>query len=338
MNLTDMSLKEIEEYLDGFPKFRAKQVFDWISKGETVEEMSNVPKDIKNKLNEIPFGGVSIMNLDAPFKTVVKHLDKLDDGNIVESVLMKYAHGNSLCISSQVGCNMGCKFCASTIDGVVRNLSAGEMFFTTALLNRIFGDKNSRGVTNIVVMGSGEPFANFDNLVKYIEFLKDRLSISARNITVSTCGIVEKIIEFADLNLGCNLALSLHAPNDDLRTSLMPIGKNYSVKETINAMEYFFKKTGRRILIEYLLIDGVNDSKKEAFELSGLLKGLNCHVNLIPYNTVEEREFKAPSKKTTETFLKILTENKISATLRRELGDEIDAACGQLRRKHINNN
>lgn len=338
MNLTDMTLAQIEELLSGYPKFRAKQVYEWINKGAFIDEMSNIPKDIKAKLKDILFGGVEILNSDAPFNSVVKHLGRLDDGNIVESVLMKYSHGNSLCISSQVGCGMNCAFCASTIDGVVRNMTAGEMFFTVARLNHIFGDKNTRGVTNIVVMGSGEPFMNFDNIVKFIEMLRDRLGISPRNVTVSTCGIIEKIKAFGDADLGCNLALSLHAPNDEMRLKLMPVAKKYSVKETLNAMEYYFKKTGRRILIEYLLIKDINDSKETAKELSLLLKDMNCHVNLIPYNTVEERSFKAPSKSTVEGFLDILKAEGISATLRRELGDNIDAACGQLRRKHISNN
>lgn len=338
MSLTDMSLNELEGLMTEFPSFRAKQVYDWISRGVTLTNMSNVPKDIKEMLSEVPFGGVDIINIDEPFDSVVKHLGKLDDGNVAESVLMKYAHGNSLCISSQVGCGMGCKFCASTIGGVVRNMTAGEMFFTTAVINRVFGSKNSRGVTNVVVMGSGEPFANFENLVKYIGFLKDRLEIGARNVTVSTCGLVERIVEFAEMNLGCNLALSLHAPNDELRKRLMPIANKYTVKETLNAMEYFFKRTGRRILIEYMLIKGINDSLDEAEELAELLKGLNCHVNLIPYNTVEERDFVSPSKRSVDSFYKVLHNKKISSTIRRELGDNINAACGQLRRKHINGN
>ena len=338
MNLTDMNLEDLEKVLFAYPKFRAKQVFEWINKGVYIKDMSNLPKEIKEILLGLPFGGVEIINIDQPFKSVVKHLGKLEDGNIVESVLMKYKHGNSLCISSQVGCGMGCKFCASTIDGVVRNMTAGEMFFTVALLNRAFAEGTKRGVTNIVVMGSGEPLVNFDNLVKFIEFTRDRLNMSPRNITVSTCGIVEKITELADLKLGCNLALSLHAPSDELRKHLMPVADSYSIKETLNAMQYYFNKTGRRILIEYMLIKDINDSPKTARELGALLKGMNCHVNIIPYNSVEEHEFLPPSLKRVKAFVELLEENGISVTVRRELGDNIDAACGQLRRKHISNN
>lgn len=337
MNLTEMSLDKLIELLSGFPKFRAKQVYEWISKGYRVNEMSNVPKDIKAVLNTVPFGGVEIMNIDAPFKTVVKYLCRLEDDNVVECVLMNYKHGNSLCISSQVGCSMGCAFCASTIDGCVRNMTSGEMYFTVALLNRLFSSGDKRGVTNIVIMGSGEPLINFNNTVKFIEDVRDRLGISPRNITVSTCGITENMIALADLNLGCNLALSLHAPNDAIRAKLMPIAEKYSVKVSVNALSYYFNKTGRRVLIEYILIKDINDDKNCVVQLSNLLRGLNCHVNVIPYNTVSEREFKAPSKAHAEHFVNELCTAGISATLRRELGDNIDAACGQLRRKYMKN-
>lgn len=335
MNLTDMSLEEIIKILEKYPKFRAKQVFEWINNGCTLEQMSNVPKEIKEHLLSLPFGGVEVLNLKDDFDSVVKYLCRLDDGNVVECVLMNYNHGNSLCISSQVGCNMGCEFCASTIGGSVRNMTAGEMFFTVSILNRFFGSKEKRGVTNIVIMGSGEPLLNFDNTVRFVIMCRDRLGISPRNISISTCGIVDKMTELADLELGCNLALSLHAPNDEIRKQLMPIAGKYSIKETLNALTYYFNKTGRRVLIEYMLIKGINDSYECCKELSKILIGINCHVNIIPYNTVEEKSFVAPDRKTVERFNTDLIDLGISSTVRRELGDNIDAACGQLRHKFI---
>lgn len=337
MNLTDMSLPELKNTLSDYPSFRAKQVYEWIGKGYYIDEMNNVPKDVKNELSKYPFGGVEIINIDDPFNRVIKYLNKLDDGNIVESVLMEYQHGNSLCISSQIGCSMGCTFCASTIDGVVRNLTAGEMAFQVARLNNRFATKDRRGVTNIVVMGSGEPLLNYDNLIKFIHLCKDNLGISPRNISISTCGIVENMRKFADEKLSCNLCLSLHAADEQTRQKLMPIAKEYSIEQTLNALDYYFKQTGRRTIVEYILIAEVNDSEADAENLAKLLRYKNTHVNLIPYNSVEELDYKAPSEKKVDGFLDVLTQSGISATKRRELGDKIDAACGQLRRKFIEN-
>ncbi len=335
MNLIDMSIEEIASSLPEFPKFRAKQVYEWINKGAYIGEMNNIPKALKEKLVDFDFLGTEIINIDDEFKTVVKHLNKLHDNNVVESVLMNYKHGNSLCVSSQVGCAMDCAFCASTIGGVVRNVKASEMFFTVARLNERFKTNDKRGVTNIVIMGSGEPLLNLKEVVPFINMCSDRLNISKRNISVSTCGIVEGIVKLADENLGINLCLSLHAPNDEIRQKIMPIAKKYTLKETLNAMDYYYSKTKRRLIFEYVLIKDVNDSIDNAKELVELLKGKNAHVNLIPYNKVEELSFNSPSQKTVDTFLNTLVNGGISATKRRELGDNIDGACGQLRRKYL---
>lgn len=335
MNITDLTPKQLCALLSDFSPFRAKQVYGWIQKGCYPEEMHNVPADVIARIKELPFGGVEILNLDQPFHGVIKYLNRLDDGNVVESVLMEYKHGNTLCISSQVGCAMGCDFCASTLDGVVRNLTAGEMAFSVARVNRKFSTKERRGVTNIVVMGSGEPLLNLDNLITFIETCRDGMGISPRNISISTCGIVEGMVKLAGANLGCNLCLSLHAPNDELRKKLMPIAQKYTIQETLAALNTYFTQTGRRVLIEYLLIRDVNDQLEQAQELAGLLSGLPCHVNLIPFNTVAEKAYQAPEPRQVKRFLDVLLSRHVSATTRRELGDQIDAACGQLRRKYM---
>ena len=262
-----------------------------------------------------------------------KYLFRLHDDRVIESVLMKYHHGNSVCISSQVGCRMGCKFCASTLGGLERNLTASEMLSQIYEIQRLSGER----VSNVVVMGTGEPLDNFDNLLKFIQILTDEhgLNISQRNITVSTCGLVTKIKELAQRQLQITLAISLHAPNDELRRTLMPVANKYSVKEIMEACHYYYDKTGRRITFEYSLVEGANDGEKEAKELCKLIRGLNCHVNLIPVNPIKERNFRHSSMQFIQKFKNILEKNRINVTIRREMGADIDAACGQLRKSYM---
>ncbi len=263
-----------------------------------------------------------------------KYLFALSDGNVIESVLMRYKHGNSVCISSQVGCRMGCKFCASTLDGLVRGLKPSEMVDQIYKIGNDIGER----ISNVVVMGTGEPMDNFDNLLKFIELLTDEngLNISQRNLTVSTCGIVPRIRELADKKLSITLALSLHASNQNKRKALMPVANSYDINEVVDACKYYFEQTGRRITFEYSLVGGVNDSDEDAAELSALVKGINCHINLIPVNPIKERDFVSSNTKVVTAFKNKLEKNGINATVRRSLGEDIDGACGQLRRKHIN--
>ena len=262
-----------------------------------------------------------------------KFLFRLYDGNVVESVLMKYKHGNSICVSTQVGCRMGCKFCASTIGGRIRDLSSGEILAQIMVAQRYLGER----ISNVVLMGSGEPLDNFDNVIKFLKLVNAEygLNIGQRHITLSTCGIVPKIIELADLNLSITLAISLHAFSDEKRRVIMPIANKYTIAEILDACKYYMNKTGRRITYEYSLVSGVNDSKEDARSLSKLLKDMNGHVNLIPVNEIKENTLKRPSKKTIEDFEGILKAHGIEATVRREMGSDINAACGQLRRSYL---
>ncbi len=332
MNLTELKsfMKELKE-----PSFRADQVFEWLHKKHAVslEEMTNIPKTLAGKL--------SVDGPPNPLKEVEslissdgtrKFLFGLPDGNVIESVLMEYEHGYSVCISSQVGCRMGCRFCASTIGGKVRDLTAGEMAAQIYMAGRIAGVK----VSNVVVMGTGEPLDNFDNLIRFIELMtcEKGMNLSARSITVSTCGLVERIDELAKHKLQITLAISLHAPNDEIRRKIMPVAHSYDIGSVLGACDRYFLATGRRITFEYSLISGVNDSDECAKELAKLLSGRNCHVNLIPVNPVKERDFRRATAERTGRFKKILEKNRINATIRREMGSDIDAACGQLRRSY----
>lgn len=264
----------------------------------------------------------------------------MHDGHVIESVWMKYQHGNSVCISSQVGCRMGCRFCASTLDGLARNLSNGEMLSQIYQIQRLTGER----VDNIVIMGSGEPLDNYDNFTKFVRMISDAdgLHISRRNITVSTCGLVPRIRQLADENYGITLALSLHAPNDETRRTLMPIANKYSLSEIMPAISYYFEKTGRRVTFEYSVVQGVNDNKNEAMQLVELIQGmkgqghLQCHVNLIPVNPIKERDWKRPDRSKIEAFQHLLERHGIAATIRREMGSDISGACGQLRRDYLN--
>ncbi|MBQ9232476.1 MAG: 23S rRNA (adenine(2503)-C(2))-methyltransferase RlmN, partial [Lachnospiraceae bacterium] len=276
----------------GLPAFRAKQLFSWMHEkfvGDT-DSMTNLPKDMRERIKEDGFVVLKEETRQVSKKDgTVKFLFKLYDGQMIETVFMRYSYGNSVCISSQAGCRMGCRFCASTIGGLVRNLSASEMLEQVYATMRLTGER----ISNIVIMGTGEPLDNYDNVIRFIRLITDEkgYNLSMRNITMSTCGIVPKIDELADEKLAITLAISLHAPNDEKRRSLMPIAEKYSIKEILDACRRYFEITGRRISFEYSLVKGQNDSKEDALELSRLLKGLNCHVNLIPVNTIEERDF-----------------------------------------------
>ncbi len=317
------------------PKFRAGQIFDWAhnKQVDSIEKMSNLSKAFREKLKEnYEFTSLKCARMqESASDGTKKFLFELSDGNYVESVFMKYHHGNSVCISSQVGCRMGCKFCASTLDGLERNLLPGEMLDQIYRIAAITGEK----ISNIVVMGTGEPLDNYDNLLKFIHLLNDErgMNLSQRNITVSTCGIVPKIKALAEEKLQITLALSLHAPTDEKRKALMPIANSYSLNEVMDACRFYFDKTGRRVSFEYALVSGVNDRDEEVSELTHLLKGMNCHINLIPVNPIKEREFKSTNRLRVLEFQKKLEKNGINVTIRREMGRDIDGACGQLRRR-----
>lgn len=321
----------------GEKAFRGKQIYEWLHQrqAEEFEEMSNLPKALREKLSkEFRIGKTeAVEKLESKIDGTCKFLFRLEDGNVIESVLMKYKHGNSVCISSQVGCRMGCRFCASTLDGLTRNLEVSEMLGQIYAIQRISGER----VSNVVVMGSGEPFDNYDNIVKFLYMLSDEkgLNISQRNITVSTCGIVEKIYTLAKEKLQITLAISLHAPNDKVRKELMPVANRYTMAQIFEACQYYFEQTGRRITFEYSLVEGVNDSEDYANQLVKYLKKLNCHVNLIPVNPIKERKFKDTKRKYVENFKDILEKNKINVTIRREMGRDINAACGQLRKRYM---
>ena len=338
-NLLNYNLEEITQICEelGEPKFRAKQLFEGICLGKSISEISNISKSLKDKLLEkyVDFPLTVHTKLVGKDGTV-KYVYKLSDGNIIEGVFMSYKYGNTLCVSTQVGCRMGCKFCASTLGGLIRNLSAGEILAQILFVNRDNGGNlKNRKVTNVVLMGSGEPLDNFDNVVKFINLVSSEngINISQRNISLSTCGLCDKIKELANLNLGITLTISLHAPNDELRKKTMPIANRYGLKELINSIKYYFNKTKRRIVFEYALISGENDSFDCADELAILLKGLACHVNLIPLNEVKERGLVGTNRKKAYAFMDRLNEHKISATVRRTIGADIEGACGQLRNK-----
>lgn len=337
-SIYDLKLSELEQFFleNDEKKFRAQQVFDWIYKKKvhTFDEMSNLSKNVIDLLNN----NFEIKVLEKVVETrsvdgTMKFLYGLPDGNLIETVLMSHDYGYSICVTSQVGCNMGCRFCASGILKKKRNLSAGEIMSQIIESERAFGKR----ISYVVVMGIGEPFDNYDNLMTFLENANSSkgLEIGARHITVSTCGIVPKIKEYADEQLQINLAISLHAPNNEIRNQLMPINKAYPIEQVIDAIRYYMTKTNRRITIEYILIDELNDQKEHALELVKLLKGLNVYVNLIPYNEVIEAPFKRSKRENQEIFYDTLKKNGMNATLRKEQGHDINAACGQLRSQNL---
>lgn len=338
-DIISYGINELKDYLTsvGEKPFRAVQIHEWLHKKLAVsfQEMTNISNGLREKLNnDFYIETLDIIKvLTSKTDGTQKFLFRLRDGNVIESVLMKYKHGNSVCISTQAGCRMGCKFCASTLDGLVRNLTSSEMLAEVYHIQRFSKER----VSNIVLMGSGEPMDNFDNVIKFIKDISDEnsLHISQRNITISSCGIVEKIKEMADMKLQVTLAISLHAADNDTRKSLMPIAYKYTIDEVLEVCRYYFKMTGRRISFEYSLVAGVNDNIKEADKLVHIIKGMNCHVNLIPVNPIKERDYKKSDRINTELFKNHLEKNGINVTIRREMGADIQGACGQLRKSFI---
>lgn len=333
-NFTEAEMKEFMKET-GEKAFRGTQVYSWIYKGaKTFDDMKNIPKSLREKLEEVSYiGNIDIeLKLESKDGKTKKYLFLLNDGNIIETVMMDYDSRVTVCVSNQVGCRMGCRFCASTMDGLVRNLEPWE------ILDQIMKIQEDTGkrVSNLVLMGSGEPLDNYDNTKQFLKIVNDEngLNIGYRHITLSTCGIVPKIYELADLEIPINLAISLHSPYDEKRKEIMPVANKYSIKEILDACRYYIKKTNRRVTFEYSLIKGVNDGKKEAEALASLLKGMLCHVNLIPINEVDERDFKKPDKAFIYKFRDYLEERNIPATVRISMGSDISGACGQLRRKH----
>ena len=337
-DLKSMTARELTDAVVGLgeKKFRAGQIYGWLHKKlvRDVGKISNVsPAFLEQLTKQYPLYGVSqAACLASKLDGTRKYLFELHDGNVIESVLMRYRHGNSVCISSQAGCRMGCTFCASTLLGLTRNLYPSEM------LDQIYAIQEDTGerVSHVVVMGTGEPFDNYEGLSRMIEILTDDkgLGISRRNITVSTCGIVPNIYRFADDFPQVTLAISLHAPNDRMRQELMPVAKAYSMEELMKAARYYTEKTKRRVTFEYSLVRGVNDGRDHAQELIQRVQGMNCHINLIPVNPITERTYEQPDRNHVEAFAGILSKNHIQVTVRREMGRDIQAACGQLRKSY----
>jgi 23S rRNA (adenine2503-C2)-methyltransferase len=338
LDIKSLDLVELKEEIIKMEEkpFHANQIYDWLHKKLAVsfDKMSNIPKALKVKLDE----KYEVINLE-PVETLtssidgtIKFLFRLHDGNVIESVLMRYKHGNSVCISTQAGCRMGCRFCASAIGGLTRNLYPSEMADQIYKISVITGER----ISNIVLMGTGEPLDNYDNVLKFIKMISDEngLHISQRNITISTCGIVPNIHRLAEEDLQITLAVSLHASNNDTRRELMPIANKYTIEEIIKACKYYFEKTKRRLTFEYSLVSGVNDTTGDAKMLSKLLYGINCHVNLIPINPIKERDYRQTDQEGVNRFKNYLLTHGINATVRREMGRDIQGACGQLRKNH----
>ncbi|ABK61723.1 MULTISPECIES: 23S rRNA (adenine(2503)-C(2))-methyltransferase RlmN [Clostridium] len=341
-NILNFTLDELKDWMDknSESKFRAKQIFQWIYKKAVFnfDDMSNISKSTKEKLKENFY--IQIPNVVKKYVSNIdgteKFLFEYEDGNIIESVVMKYKHGNSICVSTQIGCRMGCKFCASTVDGVVRNLTSGEIIAQVLKAQKEICDR----ISNVVLMGSGEPLDNYDNVIKFLKLINDEdaLNIGQRHITLSTCGIVPKIKELADQKMQITLAISLHAPNNEIRKSMMPIANKYTLEELLDACRYYYRTTNRRITFEYALVKGVNDSRENAEELIKISKGMLCHINLIPVNEIKENNYERSKSKDIEEFKETLIKHGIETTIRREMGSDINGACGQLRRNYIRNN
>ena len=339
IDIKSLSLEQLKEEFAsmGEKAFRAKQTYEWMHQklARSFDEMTNLSKDFREKCKEkYEYTSLEILRVqESKLDGTKKFLFGLRDGNVVESVWMKYKHGNSVCISSQVGCRMGCRFCASTLDGLERNLMPSEMLDQIYAISRYTNER----VSNVVIMGSGEPMDNYDNFLQFVRLLTDEngLHISARNVTVSTCGLVPRIRMLAKEHLQITLALSLHATTDEKRKKLMPIAYKYSIEELMDACKFYFEQTGRRITFEYSLVGGVNDTQEDADELVALASPLNCHINLIPVNPIKERDFVQSDDRHIQAFKNKLEKNHIQVTVRREMGRDIDGACGQLRRSYI---
>ena len=341
-DIKSLDYEELQQFMAslGEKPFRAKQLYEWMHEklAADLDEMTNLSKGLRKKLKETTdYTSLEVVErLVSGIDGTEKYLFRLSDGNVIESVLMRYHHGNSVCISSQVGCRMGCRFCASTLGGLTRNLKPSEMLDQIYRIQQVSGER----VSNIVVMGTGEPLDNYDNLLKFIRLLTDEhgLNISQRNITVSTCGIVENIRRLANEKLQITLAISLHASNQEKRKELMPIAYKYDIHEVLDATRYYFGQTGRRITFEYSLVGGVNDTEEGARELAALVGDINCHVNLIPVNPIKERSYVQSNHAVIEAFKNKLEKNGINVTIRREMGRDINGACGQLRKSYMDEN
>ena len=337
--LTGMNPAELTAWCkeQGLPGFRGKQLFRWIHQSADFDEMTNLPLALRAQLKEIAVAQpVRILEKrESALDDTVKFLFGLADGNCVEGVLMHYHHGYTLCISTQVGCRMGCTFCASTLEGCVRSLTSGEMLGEILCANRFLAGEDK--VHNVVLMGSGEPLDNYDNVMKFLRLLReeDGVNIGLRNVSLSTCGLGPRMYDLAQENLPVTLSVSLHAPNDEIRQKTMPIAKVYPMEDVLAACRNYIDKTGRRVIFEYALVGGVNCEEKHAVELASRLRGMQCHVNLIPLNVVEERHLQGVTEQTVRRFMEKLESLHISVTRRREMGDDIEGACGQLRRKTL---
>ena len=338
IDLKDFDYKELEDYLIGLgeKRFRAAQIYKWLHMGvESYDEMTDISKQLREKLKEASY--VSTLAVEEKYVSAidgtVKYLFRLPDGNCIESVVMRYHHGLTICISSQIGCRMGCRFCASTIGGLQRSLTAGEILNQVIFAEKDMGER----ISNIVLMGIGEPLDNYDNVLKFIRNVSHEKgkNIGLRHITLSTCGVVPGIYRLAREQLPITLTISLHAPNNEIRDTLMPVNHKYRIEELLSACDEYVKSTGRRLSFEYSLIHGVNDSLENAAELASIVRPLHAHVNLIPVNKIKERDFKKGSKNEINAFLARLTALGVNATIRRELGSDISASCGQLRKKRI---
>ena len=338
-SIYSLRLEDLQSWVEqqGEKPFRATQIFEWLYKKRVAsfEEMTNIPKALRERLDEhFVITTLKTLVQQTSKDGTMKFLFELHDGYSIETVLMRHDYGNSICVTTQVGCRIGCTFCASTLGGLKRNLQAGEIVAQVVKVQKALDETNER-VSSIVVMGIGEPFDNYDELMKFLKIVNHPkgLHIGARHITVSTSGIIPKIYQFADENMQINFAISLHAPNTELRTKLMPINRAYKLPELMEAVRYYIEKTGRRVTFEYGLFGGVNDQIEHAEELAQLIKGLKCHVNLIPVNYVPERNYVRTPREQIFAFERTLKEHGINVTWRREQGHDIDAACGQLRAK-----
>ncbi len=339
--LLSYSLDELTAYIKGkgLPAFRAKQIYEWLMRGAEFDQMTNLPASLREKLKEdavampLHIREAYTSKLDG----TEKYIYELLDGNLIEGVLMRYHHGNTLCVSTQVGCRMGCAFCASTLEGCVRSLTPAEIFCQILCANRRL--EEGERVNNVVLMGSGEPLDNYDNVMKFLRLMSDErgLNMSLRGVSLSTCGLVPNMYRLAEEGLPVTLSLSLHAPNDEIRKKLMPVAKAYKMEDVLAACRNYVEKTGRRVIFEYAMVGDLNCEMEHADELASRLRNLQCHVNLIPLNEVKESPLKAPTEKQIEAFMKRLELRHISVTRRREMGDDIQGACGQLRRHVMQN-